>query len=101
MLSSNSRYATSGTQTAVIDGRNVTYLRRRTLPDPASLATRSWYRATGNERSDLVAAATIGDAEQYWQLLDANAVMRDDDLLAPGRPIRVPWPPQLGVTLNG
>ena len=42
---------------------------------------------------DLIAARTIGDAEQFWRICDANDAMNPADLTAEsGETLRVPVP---------
>lgn len=63
------------------DGRAVRYLRRRILPDPASLATMLEYRIVDRDRADLLAARFLGDPLASWRLADANAVLRVESLV--------------------
>jgi hypothetical protein len=45
------------------------------------------------DRPDTIAAARLGDAEQYWRVCDANTVMHPRDLTAEiGRRIRIVMP---------
>lgn len=89
-----SRYAL--TETAVYSGPNgeeIRYLRRRFLPQPESLAELGSHSTVEGDRLDLIAAATIGDAEQAWQLADANRAMMPPDLVLPvGRRLRITLP---------
>ncbi|MFZ1707308.1 MAG: LysM domain-containing protein, partial [Anaerolineae bacterium] len=45
------------------------------------------------ERPDLIAAAYLGDPEQFWRLCDANGVMRPEELTEEvGRRLRITLP---------
>jgi hypothetical protein len=82
------------------DGHQVTYLRRRLLPQPDSLAEISRHTVSAGERPDLLAARYLGSAEQWWQIADANPVIDPRELTdTPGRTIRITLPS--GVPGNG
>lgn len=70
------------------DGRIIRYKRMRFIPETSA----SRRHVVGNaDRPDLVAAATLGDPERFWQLCDANRIMRPVDLTSrPGRIVAVP-----------
>lgn len=89
-----SRY--SGIETATrrdAQGREVRYLRRRFCPDSDSLAQIGTYAVQDGDRLDRIAAATVGDPEQFWRLCDANRALDPDELLTPiGRVLRVTMP---------
>jgi len=45
------------------------------------------------DRLDLIAARTVGAAEQFWRIADANAALNPFDLTAmPGEQVRIPAP---------
>ena len=76
------------------DGRTVSYVRRRFLPqgDDAAAAGRGGRRP--GRALDLVAYRTLGDPLAFWRICDANNAMdpqRADDA-EPGRLLRVPLP---------
>jgi hypothetical protein len=72
------------------DGRTVRYLRRRLLPDPASLATVLEYRIADGDRLDNLAARFLGDALASWRMADANGALRLESLVEEtGRRIRI------------
>ncbi len=58
----------------------MTYLTRRFVPPPESLALLQWHRVTQGERLDNIAATYLGDPEQFWRLCDANRALRPDEL---------------------
>jgi hypothetical protein len=90
----NSRYYGIETARAVrVDGTVVIYLRRRFAPSPGSLATSHFQTVVEGDRLDRLAAAYLGDPEQFWQICDANAAMRPDELTETiGRPLRITLP---------
>jgi nucleoid-associated protein YgaU len=89
-----SRYA--GIETAEVEiepGRSVRYLRRRLLPPPERFAVLEEHVVVDGDRLDLIAAAHLGDPEQFWRIADANGAMRPEDLTAePGRRLRITLP---------
>jgi hypothetical protein len=75
-----SRYAaTERGEYELADGTKVPYLKRRFVPRQAGNALAEHSVAAG-DRPDLLAARYFGDAEQYWRLADANAVLHPDEL---------------------
>ena len=62
------------------DGTKVAYLARRLVPAPERFATLSFHTVVQGERPDHVAAARMGDPEQFWRLCDANAVLNPRQL---------------------
>ncbi len=93
-FSPNSRYARIKTATLETpDGRVVVYLRRRFVPPPENFSLLQEYTVRQGDRLDNVAAQNIGDAEQFWQLCDANRAMNPDDLTdTAGRKLRITLP---------
>lgn len=75
------------------DGRRITYKRRRFLPPASDLASLGKVAVEPGDRLDVVAARVLGDAEQAWQICDANEAMNPAALTAvPGRVLRIPVP---------
>ena len=75
------------------DGESHSYVRRRFLPQGGALPLLSEVEVADGDRLDLVAARTIGAAEQYWRIADANNAMHPDALTAdPGTRLRIPIP---------
>jgi hypothetical protein len=93
-----SRYA--GIEVAVYagpDGVEHPYVRRRFLPQGSSLALLAEVTVGQGDRLDLIAARTLGVAEAFWRIADANDAMDPYDLTAdPGRILRVPVPQPQG-----
>ena len=93
MFPVTSRYHNTETKKhTTADGREVVYLRRRFLPPlPSADALLGEHTVSDGERLDHIAAATIGDPEQFWRLCDANGAMHPDELTQEnGRRLRIP-----------
>ena len=75
------------------DGRHITYKRRRFLPQGEAMPLLAEVTVGVGDRLDRIAARVLGDAEQFWQVCDANNAMNPFDLAAEvGRALRVPIP---------
>lgn len=88
MIDSNSRYRDSATVLIASQrGTNLTIV-------PS--APRDWqfsytyYKITGTDRLDQLAADTYGDATQWWRIADANPEILDWTDLSVGLVIRIP-----------
>jgi hypothetical protein len=85
MFDSTSRYYAIETATLTVtdpDGlpRQIAYKRRRFVP-PVAAATRVLeHRFAEGERLDRITARYLGDPTQYWQICDANLVLRPEEL---------------------
>lgn len=82
-----SRYAAVPTvETAASGGRTVTAIGLRALPptdgDP--------YIVLDNDRLDLIADRSYGDATRFWRIADANSELDARRLIEPGRDIDLP-----------
>lgn len=73
-------------------GVPIPYLSRRLVPAPERFAALSEHRVQQGERLDRIAAAQIGDPTQFWQLCDANAAIKPEELEVPDKPIRITLP---------
>jgi hypothetical protein len=99
----NSRYhgidiATMETE----DGKNVIYLRRRFIPSPEQFSQVQEHTVVQGDRSDNLATQYLGDAEMYWQLCDANGVMRPEELTETiGKKLRITLPEGIPGAQNG
>lgn len=93
-FSPTSRYARTPIATLKMpDGHVVVFLRRRFLPPPENFSLLQEYAVKQDDRLDNIAAQAIGDAEQFWQLCDANQAMNPDELTeTPGRRLRITLP---------
>jgi hypothetical protein len=89
-----SRY--HGVETAVHTtsrGEDVVYLRRRFVPRPEGFHVLHEHVVVQGERHDTLAAAFVGDPEQFWRICDANGVLRPEELTeTPGRRVRITLP---------
>jgi hypothetical protein len=75
------------------NGKEVTFVRRRLVPQPERFDLLQEHVVREGERPDHLAFQHLGDAEQYWRICDANRVMRPDDLTArPGTRVRITLP---------
>ena len=91
-----SRY--HGIATATLEsatGDPVVYLTRRFVPSPDAFELLQEHVVTEGERLDNMAAAFLGDPEQFWRLCDANGALSPWELEEAGRRLRIPLP--LGV----
>ena len=93
MLDSSSRYAALAVKSlAGPDGRAISYIERRILPQAASLVLIGRAMPVPGERSDLFAARTLGDPLLFWRIADANDAMDADALVEGGGTLAVPLP---------
>jgi hypothetical protein len=96
MFDPTSRYAAIMQSTYVFpapDGRTVTYVLRRFVPDGRFIPVLGQREVQQGDRLDLVTSQTIGDPLQFWRIADANVAMRPEDLVAvPKRMLRIPVP---------
>jgi hypothetical protein len=74
------------------DGSEYAYVRRRFVPPAERFALLHFHVVRQGERLDHIAAAELGDPEQFWLICDANDAVRPDDLLELGRPLRITLP---------
>lgn len=89
----SSRYARLPVdQVRLPDGRVASCVRRRFLPQGASLGAVAEVAPLSDERVDQLAARTVGDPERFWRLADANDAMDPRELADPARRVRVPLP---------
>lgn len=94
----NSRY--SGIATTELtgpDGEPIVHLRRRFVPDPATLVTVGEVQVQGGDRLDRLAATHLGDPVQFWRLADGNGAQVPSELEQhPGTTLRLTLPASLG-----
>ena len=90
MFDVNSRYYALETAThTTSDGREVSYKRRRFLPDAEKMTPLGEITVVPGDRLDIVAARVLGDAQQFWRIADANNAMNPTDLETPGDRLRI------------
>lgn len=94
MFQPTSRYYNIDTVTFIAaDGRVIAYKRRRFLPQSETLPILTEVTVTQGDRLDVVTARTLGDAEQFWRVCDANQSLDPFDLTAElGSTLRIPIP---------
>ncbi|UBF28591.1 LysM domain-containing protein [Kovacikia minuta CCNUW1] len=94
MFDPTSRYYSLETaQFTSVDGRQMTYVRRRMLPQGTKLPLLGEVTLTRDDRLDRVTAQTLGDALQFWQICDANDTMNPTDLISePTQTLKIPMP---------
>ena len=90
----NSRYYAVPTATLTLpDGRMLTYLTRRFVPQPERFALLKQHAVVQNDRLDNLAAQYFNDPVQFWRLCDANRALRPDELIETiGRLLRITLP---------
>jgi hypothetical protein len=76
--------------------RIVKYVLRRFIPQRRAMTAVFEHIVQGGERPDGLAAQTLGDAELYWRIADANAVIDPNELTdTVGARVIIPPPPGL------
>jgi hypothetical protein len=75
------------------NGRPVTYVRRRILPDRGTAVILAQHTVLQGERLDNITARYLTDPEQFWQIADANNAMQPEELTAEiGRQLHILYP---------
>ncbi len=94
MFDVNSRYYGLDTGVYVTaDGRELPYVRRRFVPPGETLPLLAEVTVAQGDRLDLITARTLGVAEAFWRVADANNALDPAALTAePGRRLRIPVP---------
>jgi nucleoid-associated protein YgaU len=88
MIARSSRYAHVPTAIHVdAAGRQQPYVLLRPLTEPTAIQA---HTVVQGDRLDVLAFRAYRDAEQFWRICDANPTFRPDDLLEPGRLLRIP-----------
>jgi hypothetical protein len=81
------------TQYTTTDGCKVAYKRRRFLPQGQAMPLLQEVMVVEGDRLDLITHNTLGDAEQFWQVCDANNTLNPTELTDEiGEIIRIPMP---------
>ena len=94
MISPDSRYAQVGNLVYTReDGTEVVYKARRFCPQGEKLPLLETVTVSQSDRLDLVAARSLGQAQLFWRVADANNAIDPFALTArPGRTLRIPRP---------
>ena len=96
-----SRYFGIETTTIKTASGEVVYLRRRFLPSPDRFALLLEHTVVEDERLDNITAKYLNDPELFWQIADANAAMRPEELTETiGRRLRITLPEGIPGTPN-
>jgi hypothetical protein len=75
-------------------GPAIAYVLRRFIPQRHEIDSAGEHVVHGGDRPDLLAARMFGDAELYWRIADANAVIDPFALTDTiGRRVRIPVAP--------
>ena len=92
----DSRYSRSATlDYATPDGRTITYLARRFVPQPGApnFSTVAQHTVKQGDRLDLLAAKYLADPLLFWLVCDANGAVRPDALVeTPGVVLNITMP---------
>ena len=72
--------------------RTIAYVRRRFIPPLADATRVVEHTFAAGERLDTVTASYLGDPTQFWQICDANLVLRPEELEAVGGSVHVALP---------
>lgn len=91
---STSRYALCNvTQARLADGRQVSWLSRRFLPQPDVFTTIAVHTVVQGDRLDNVTAKYMSDPTLFYRVCDANLAMHPDELCATlGRQLEITLP---------
>ena len=72
-------------------GNNITYLKRRFVPQPERFSLLYKHTVLQDERLDNLSNQYYNDPEQYWKICDANEVLQPDELTwESGNKIQIP-----------
>ena len=94
MFSENSRYFNIATaEITTPEGKKIVYVLRRFLPTIPPSQIMAEHAVAEGDRLDNISARYLGDAEQFWQVCDANMAMQPEELTAEiGRRLRITLP---------
>ena len=86
-------YGIETTSLTLPDGRQITYLRRRFVPQPERFADLLQHVVKQGDRLDNLAATYLSDPEAFWRIADANRAMQPEELTRDiGRVLRITLP---------
>lgn len=88
-------YASSTLSYTAPNGKIITYLARRIVPQPdaTNYSTIAMHSVKPGDRLDLIAAKYLGDPLIFWLICDANGAIRPNQLLAtPGTRLNITMP---------
>lgn len=74
-------------------GENITYIKRRFVPQPENFVLLQEHTVTQGERLDNLTTQYYNDPEMYWKICDANGVIRPNEIVETiGNKIRITLP---------
>jgi hypothetical protein len=91
MVTQSSRYYKTGTLVLKMGEEEIWYFKRRFIPDVSQTQVQTLHTVSQGERPDIISASSLGNAELFWRLCDANVTMRPENLTGtPGKRIIIP-----------
>lgn len=95
MITRNSRYQLEATYASSDPARADRPIAGLEPHEVGDLVSRREHRVLEGERLDQLAVRYYGDPLKYWLIVDANAgdVLFPEDLMVPGRVLRIPRSP--------
>jgi nucleoid-associated protein YgaU len=90
MISRNSRYRREGAYPSKDLGRGEGPIVALVPHEAGELVSRREHRVVAGERLDQLAQRYYGDPLKYWLICDANDTIFPEDLMVPGRILRIP-----------
>jgi nucleoid-associated protein YgaU len=72
--------------------RQVRYVQRRFIPPTDDTLTVVEHIVTAGDRLDNIAARYLGDPLLFWQICDANNILRPEELEQPGTSVKITLP---------
>jgi len=95
-------YGLATTALTTADGRTLSYLTRRFVPQPERFALLKEHAVVQNDRLDNLSAKYFGDPELYWRLCDANNAIRPEELTETiGHRLRITMPEGIPAGTGG
>jgi len=73
-------YGIGQAETVTLAGNSIAYLRRRIIPAADQSEPSKEYTVAEGDRLDNIAAAHIGDPEQFWQIADYNNAVKPEEM---------------------
>jgi nucleoid-associated protein YgaU len=90
MITRNSRYNRDRVYASRDPGRADQPIVGLRLHEAGELTSRREHRVVAGERLDQLAHRYYGDPLKYWLICDANDAVFPEDLMVPGRVLRIP-----------
>jgi nucleoid-associated protein YgaU len=90
VISRNSRYSLDGAYASKDPGRADQPIVGLALHEAGELTSQREHRVVVGERLDQLAQRYYGDPLKYWLICDANDTVFPEDLMVPGKVLRIP-----------